>query len=173
MKQCTDTFKNHIRDIHTGRASPSLLANIPVNCYGTIISLNKLANIAVEDSHTLIITVFDYMLVASIEKAIMTSHFGLNPNSNGKIIRVPLPSLTKERRLDLIKVIRSEAECGRIAIRKVRRDVNEKLKELLKDKTICEDEHRRLQDDIQKLTNFWISNLDAVLSEKEAELIEI
>ncbi|CAK8737656.1 Ribosome-recycling factor [Sodalis praecaptivus] len=173
MEKCVDAFKNHISKVRTGRASPSLLDGIQIEYYGTLTSLRQLANIVAEDSRTLAITVFDRALAPAVEKAIMASDLGLNPSSAGTVIRVPLPPLNEERRRDLIKVVRAEAEQGRVSVRNVRRDANDKVKALLKDKTIGEDEDRRSQDEIQKLTDAWIKKLDSALAEKEAELMEI
>lgn len=173
MEKCVDAFKNHISKVRTGRASPSLLDGIQIEYYGTLAPLRQLANIVAEDSRTLAITVFDHALAPAVEKAIMASDLGLNPSSAGTVIRVPLPPLTEERRRDLIKVVRAEAEQGRVSVRNVRRDANDKVKALLKDKTIGEDEDRRSQDEIQKLTDAWIKKLDSALAEKEAELMEI
>lgn len=173
MEKCLEVFQNHISKIRTGRASPSILDGIQVEYYGTATPLRQLANIVVEDSRTLALTVFDRSLSAAVEKAIMTSDLGLNPSSAGTVIRVPLPALTEERRKDLIKVVRAEAEQGRVSIRNVRRDANEKVKALLKDKEISEDEDRRSQDDIQKLTDAFIKKVDAALAAKETELMDL
>lgn len=172
MEKCVEAFKNHISKIRTGRASPSLLDGIMVEYYGASTPLRQLANITVEDSRTLKVNVFDRSVSQAIEKAIMSSDLGLNPSSAGNDIRVPLPPLTEERRKDLIKVARNEAEQGRVAVRNVRRDANDKIKALLKDKEISEDEERRSQDDIQKMTDFWIKKVDTALADKEAELLE-
>jgi len=172
MDKCVDSFKNHISKIRTGRASPSILDGIMVEYYGAATPLRQLANVTVEDSRTLKINVFDRSLSQAVEKAIMTSDLGLNPSSAGTDIRVPLPALTEERRKDLIKVVRGEAEQGRVSVRNVRRDANDKVKALLKDKEISEDEERRSQDDIQKMTDVFIKKIDSTLAEKEAELME-
>ncbi|NDL65554.1 ribosome recycling factor [Acerihabitans arboris] len=173
MEKCVDAFKNHIGKIRTGRASPSLLDGIQIEYYGTSTPLRQLANVVAEDSRTLAITVFDRSLSPAVEKAIMASDLGLNPSSAGTVIRVPLPPLTEERRRDLIKVVRAEAEQGRVSVRNVRRDANDKVKAMLKDKEISEDEDRRSQDDIQKLTDAFIKKVDSALADKEAELMEI
>lgn len=173
MEKCVDAFKNHIGKIRTGRASPSLLDGIQIEYYGSSTPLRQLANVVAEDSRTLAITVFDRSLSPAVEKAIMASDLGLNPSSAGSVIRVPLPPLTEERRRDLIKVVRAEAEQGRISVRNVRRDANDKVKAMLKDKEISEDEDRRSQDDIQKLTDNFIKKVDSALADKEAELMEI
>ena len=154
------------------KESPSLLDGIMVDYYGSATPLRQLANVTVEDARTLAISVFDRSMSPAIEKAIMASDLGLNPSSAGTVIRVPLPPLTEERRKDLIKVVRAEAEQGRIAVRNVRRDANDKVKALLKDKEISEDDERRSQDDIQKLTDNFIKKVDDALAQKEAELME-
>nr|WP_306767876.1 ribosome recycling factor [Martelella alba] len=173
MEKCVEAFKNHIGKIRTGRASPALLDGIHVEYYGAATPLRQLANVVAEDSRTLAITVFDRTLTQAVEKAILSSDLGLNPASAGTVIRVPLPPLTEERRRDLIKVVRSEAEQGKVSVRNVRRDANDKVKMLLKDKEISEDQDRRSQDDIQKLTDQYIKKIDGALAEKEAELMEI
>jgi len=172
MEKSVEAFKNQISKIRTGRASPSILDGIMVEYYGSATPLRQLANVTVEDSRTLAINLFDRSLGSAVEKAIMSSDLGLNPSSAGSVIRVPLPPLTEERRKDLIKVVRGEAEQGRVAVRNVRRDANDKVKALLKDKEISEDEDRRSQDDIQKMTDAYIKLLDAALADKEKELME-
>ena len=172
MEKCVEAFKNQISKIRTGRASPGILDGIMVDYYGSSTPLRQLAQVTVEDSRTLAISVFDRSISAAVEKAIMTSDLGLNPSSAGATIRVPLPALTEERRKDLIKVVRSEAEQGRVSVRNVRRDANDKTKALLKDKEISEDEDRRSQDDIQKMTDMFIKKIDVALAEKETELME-
>nr|WP_205298261.1 ribosome recycling factor [Pantoea formicae] len=172
MEKCVEAFKNQISKVRTGRASPSLLDGIMVPYYGTPTPLRQLASVTVEDSRTLKINVFDRSLSPAVEKAIMASDLGLNPSSAGTDIRVPLPALTEERRKDLIKVVRGEAEQGRVSVRNVRRDANDKVKALLKDKEISEDDERRSQDEIQKMTDVYIKNLDAALAEKEKELMD-
>ncbi|HAK36367.1 MAG TPA: ribosome recycling factor [Pantoea sp.] len=172
MDKCVEAFKNTISKVRTGRASPSLLDGIMVPYYGTPTPLRQLASVTVEDSRTLKINVFDRSMGPAVEKAIMASDLGLNPNSAGSDIRVPLPALTEERRKDLIKIVRGEAEQGRVSVRNVRRDANDKIKALLKDKEISEDDERRTQEEIQKMTDARIKNVDAALAEKEKELME-
>ncbi|MGQ8775687.1 ribosome recycling factor [Serratia sp. NA_112.1] len=172
MEKSVEAFKNQISKIRTGRASPSILDGIMVEYYGSATPLRQLASVTVEDSRTLAINLFDRSLGSAVEKAIMASDLGLNPSSAGSVIRVPLPPLTEERRKDLIKVVRNEAEQGRVAVRNVRRDANDKVKALLKDKEISEDEDRRSQDDVQKMTDAYIKLLDAALAEKEKELMD-
>lgn len=173
MEKCVDAFKNHIRKVRTGRASPSLLDGIQIEYYGTLTPLRQLANVIAEDSRTLVINVFDRILIPAVEKAIISSDLGLNPSVVGTIIRVPLPPLTEERRRDMIKVVRTEAEQSRVSVRNIRRDANEKVKTLLKNKTFSEDEERRSQEEIQKLTDTWIKKLDSALKKKENELMDI
>ncbi|HBO23272.1 MULTISPECIES: ribosome recycling factor [unclassified Providencia] len=172
MEKSVEALKSQISKIRTGRASPSLLDGIMVDYYGSSTPLRQLANVTVEDSRTLAISVFDRSMSPAIEKAIMSSDLGLNPSSAGTVIRVPLPALTEERRKDLIKVVRGEAEQGRIAVRNIRRDANDKVKALLKDKEISEDDERRSQDDIQKLTDGYIKKVDEALAQKETELMD-
>ena len=172
MDKCVEAFKSTISKVRTGRASPSLLDGIVVEYYGTPTPLRQLASVTVEDSRTLKINVFDRSLGPAVEKAIMTSDLGLNPSSAGTDIRVPLPALTEERRKDLIKIVRGEAEQGRVSVRNVRRDANDKIKALLKDKEISEDDDRRSQDEIQKMTDLHIKHVDAALAEKEKELMD-
>lgn len=172
MDKCVEAFKNTISKVRTGRASPSLLDGIVVEYYGTPTPLRQLASVTVEDSRTLKINVFDRSMGPAVEKAIMASDLGLNPSSAGSDIRVPLPPLTEERRKDLIKIVRGEAEQGRVSVRNVRRDANDKIKALLKDKAIGEDEERRAQDEVQKMTDAHIKKVDVALSEKETELMD-
>ncbi len=172
MDKCVDAFKTHINKVRTGRAHPSLLDGIQIEYYGSSTPLRQVANVVAEDSRTLAITVFDRSLSAAVEKAIMSSDLGLNPSSAGTTIRVPLPAMTEERRKDLTKVVRAEAEQGRISVRNVRRDANDKLKALLKDKAIGEDDERKAQDDIQKMTDIMIKKVDQALADKEKELMD-
>ena len=172
MEKSIEAFQNHISKVRTGRASPSLLDGIMVEYYGSPTPLRQLANVVAEDARTLAITVFDKSLTPMIEKAVLTSDLGLNPASAGTVIRVPLPPLTEERRRDLTKIVRNEAEHGRVSIRNIRRDANDQIKALLKDKEISEDDERKSQDLIQKATDAAIKKLDAVLADKEKELME-
>lgn len=172
MDKSVEALKSQINKVRTGRASPALLDGIVVEYYGAPTPLNQVANVVAEDGRTLAITVFDRTLAPAVEKAIMASDLGLNPSSAGTIIRVPLPPLTEERRKDLIKVVRGDAEQGRVSVRNIRRDANDKIKALLKDKEISEDDERRSQDDIQKLTDMFIKKIDDALALKETELME-
>jgi ribosome recycling factor len=173
MEKSVESLKNSLTKVRTGRAHPSLLSNITVEYYGAPTPLNQVANVIAEDARTLAITVFDKELAPLVEKAIMTSDLGLNPMSAGTVIRVPLPPLTEERRKDLVKIVRAEAENGRVAIRNVRRDANSDLKGLLKEKEISEDEDRKAQEEVQKLTDAAVKSVDEVLAVKEKELMEV
>ncbi|MBU2970244.1 MULTISPECIES: ribosome recycling factor [unclassified Pseudoalteromonas] len=172
MQKSVDALANQLVKIRTGRAHPSLLDSIMVPYYGANTPLKQLANIVAEDARTLAITVFDKELTKAVDKAIMTSDLGLNPMSAGTVIRVPLPPLTEERRKDFIKMVRGEVESGRVAIRNIRRDANSDFKALLKDKEISEDEQHQAEDEIQKLTNLFIKEMDEQLAAKEKELME-
>lgn len=173
MHKSITSLKEALTKIRTGRAHTSLLDHITVSYYGSDVPLTQAANVAVADARTLTITPWEKSTVPAIEKAIMTSDLGLNPVTVGNIIRINLPALTEERRRDLIKVVRGEAEGARVAIRNIRRDANNDLKKLVKEKTISEDEERRAQDDIQRLTDKRIAEVDNILEAKEAELMEI
>lgn len=172
MEKCIATFQTQSSRIRTGRASPSILDGIKVEYYGSATPLRQLASLVAEDARTLVIDVFDRNLISVVEKAIIASDLGLNPSSAGSRIRIPLPPLTEERRKELIKIVGQDAENSRIAIRNVRRDANEKIKVLLKDKAISEDEERQAQDKIQKLTDGSIKKIDELLKKKEEELKE-
>jgi len=173
MKKSIEALKHEFAKIRTGRAHPSLLDHIMVSYYGNEVPLTQTANVAVEDARTLTVTPWERSMVQAIEKAIMTSDLGLNPSTAGSVIRVPMPPLTEQRRRDLIKVVRHEAENARVAIRNIRRDANNELKAALKEKQISEDQERRSQEQIQKLTDQYIKDVDALLSEKEADLLAI
>jgi len=159
--------------LRTGRAHPSLLEQITVEYYGADAPLNQVANISVEDSRTLAVTPFEASMIAPIEKAIMQADLGLNPMSAGNVIRVPLPDLTEERRKDLAKVVRHEAEQGKVAIRNIRRDILGDIKELLKEKEISEDDDRRAQTEVQQLTDKYVAKVDELSEAKQAEVMAI
>lgn len=173
MHKSITSLKEALTKIRTGRAHTSLLDHITVPYYGSEVPLTQAANVAVADARTLTVTPWEKSMVPAIEKAIMTSDLGLNPVTVGGVMRINLPSLTEERRRDLIKVVRGETEGARVAVRNIRRDANNDLKKLVKDKAISEDEERRAQDDIQKLTDKCIAEVDKILEAKEAELMEI
>lgn len=173
MEKSVDALKVQLTKVRTGRAHPSLLDGISVSYYGTDTPLRQVANVSIDDARTLAITVFDKSMTAAVEKAIMASDLGLNPMSAGTIIRVPLPALTEERRKSLVKLVRGEAENGRVAVRNIRRDANADLKALQKDKEISEDDERRAAEEIQKITDTFVKKIDDVLAEKEKELMEV
>lgn len=173
MKRAVEKLNQDFHKIRTGRAHTSLLDHITVSYYGQSTPLQQVASVAVSDSRTLIVTPWEKSMIGPVEKAIMESDLGLMPNSAGATIRIPLPPLTEERRKDLIRVVRGEAEQARVAIRNVRRDANGDIKELLKEKEISEDEQRRGEDDIQKITDEQVAAVDRLLEAKEKELMEI
>lgn len=173
MEKSLSSLKSQLAKIRTGRAHPSLLDSIMVPYYGTDTPLKQVANVIAEDSRTLALSVFDKSAIQAVEKAIMQSDLGLNPMSAGGSIRIPLPPLTEERRKDLIKVARSEAENGRVAIRNIRRDANSDIKELLKEKEVSEDQARAGEENVQSYTNDFIKKVDEMLAVKEKELMEI
>lgn len=173
MSKSVAALQTELTKIRTGRAHTSLLDHITVEYYGSQVPLNQAANVGVEDSRTLTVTPWEKDMVQVIEKAIMASDLGLNPATAGTIIRVPLPALTEERRKDMIRVVRHEAEGGRIAVRNIRRDAMHDVKELLKEKMIGEDEERRAETEIQVITDKYVAEIDEVLAVKEAELMEI
>jgi ribosome recycling factor len=173
MQKCVVAYKNELKKLRTGRAHPSLLDHVRVEYYGNEVPLSQTANIALEDSRTLTVTPWEKSMVQAIEKAIMKSDLGLMPNTAGTVIRVPMPPLTEERRRDLTKVVRHEAENARVSVRNVRRDVMNELKEMLKEKLVSQDEDRRAQDDIQKLTDKHVAEIDQLLVEKEKELMQV
>jgi len=173
MDKSVVALRQEFTKIRTGRAHTSLLDHITVDYYGTATPLNQVANVNVEDSRTLTVSPWEKSLVQAIEKAIMTSDLGLNPATAGTIIRVPLPPLTEERRKDMIRLVRQEAEGGRIAIRNIRRDALSDIKDLLKEKMIGEDDERRAADEVQAITDKHIAEVDKTLAQKESDLMEI
>lgn len=173
MSKSVAALQSELTKIRTGRAHTSLLDHITVEYYGSQVPINQVANVGVEDSRTLTVTPWEKDMVKVIEKAIMGSDLGLNPATAGTVIRVPLPALTEERRKDMIRVVRSEAEGGRVAVRNIRRDAMHDVKELLKEKMIGEDEERRAETEIQTITDKYVAEIDNVLAVKEAELMEI
>lgn len=173
MNKSIDAFKVDLSKIRTGRAHVSLLNHITVDFYGSVVPIGQAANLSVEDARTLTVTPWDKSMVPVIEKAIMSSDLGLNPSTAGTVIRVPMPPLTEERRKELVKVVRELAENSRIAVRNIRRDANNDLKSLLKDKDISEDEDHKGQDMVQQVTNQSTDEIEALLQTKEKELMEI
>lgn len=173
MQKGIESFKHEISKLRTGRAHPSLLDHIRVDYYGSEMPLNQVSNVTIGDARTLVITPWEKKMTPLIEKAIQTSDLGLNPAVSGDLIRVPLPAVTEERRRELTKVLRAEAETARVNIRTVRRDGNTLLKELLKKKEVAEDEERRLTETMQKLTDKYIAEVDHLLSVKEKDLMAV
>lgn len=173
MAKSVAALQQELTKIRTGRAHTSLLDHITVEYYGSQVPLNQVSNVGVEDSRTLTVTPWEKDLVQPIEKAIMNSDLGLNPASAGTVIRVPLPALTEERRKDMIRIVRQEAEGGRIAIRNIRRDALHDIKELLKEKMIGEDDERRAEGDVQTITDKFVGQIDRTLADKESDLMEV
>ena len=173
MGKSVDALDNELAKVRTGRAHPSLLDHLKVSYYGSDVPLSQVANVSVEDARTLAVTPWEQTMVKTVEKAIMNSDLGLNPNTAGNVIRVPLPALTEERRKDLIRVVRGEAENARVAVRNIRRDANGDLKDLVKEKLISEDDEHRGQEIIQKLTDQHVKEIDDHLAVKEKDLLAI
>jgi ribosome recycling factor len=173
MLKSIESLKAEMSKIRTGRAHPSLLEQVKVKYYGSETPLNQVASVNVVDARTLGINAYEKSSIPDIEKAIMNANLGLNPVTAGEVIRVPLPPLTEERRKDLIKVVRGEAEQARVAIRNIRRDANSSCKELVKEKMVTEDDDRKAEVRIQKLTDEHIATIDKNLEQKEAEMLEI
>ncbi|MES2772328.1 MAG: ribosome recycling factor [Pseudomonadota bacterium] len=173
MHKSLEVLKTDLSKIRTGRAHTGLLDHIQVEYYGAMVPINTVANITLADARTIGVQVWEKNMSGKVEKAIRDGDLGLNPYSQGELIRVPMPLLTEERRRDLIKVVKNEGETAKIAVRNLRRDSNASLKELLKNKECSEDEERRAQEEIQKLTDKYVSEIDKQLSQKEAELMAI
>jgi len=173
MKKTLESLDNAFSKIRTGRAHPSILDSVMVSYYGADTPLRQVANVIAEDSRTLALTVFDKSMIQAVEKAIMTSDLGLNPATAGTTIRVPMPALTEETRKGFTKQARAEAENARVAVRNIRRDALAQLKDLVKEKEISEDDERRGQDDVQKLTDKFVADIDKALESKEADLMAV
>ncbi len=173
MQKGIEAFRHELSRVRTGRAHPGILEHVRVDYYGNETPLQQVANVAVGDARTLVITPWEKKMIPLIEKAVMTSDLGLNPVTSGDVIRVPLPPLTEERRKELIKVVRAEAETARVSIRTARRDANTALKESLKKREMTEDEERRLSESIQKLTDRFVAEVDQLLATKEADLMAV
>jgi ribosome recycling factor len=173
MGKSIESLKGDFTKIRTGRAHTSLLDHVMVDYYGSDVPIKQVANVAIEDSRTLTVTPWEKPMVQAVEKAIMTADLGLNPSSAGTVIRVPMPALTEERRRDLVRLVKQEAENARVAVRNIRRDANSDLKELLKEKEISEDEERSAENVIQKITDEHVAIIEEVLAVKEKELMEI
>ncbi len=173
MGKSLNAFQDELKKLRTGRAHTSLLDHITVEYYGNQVPLNQVASVVVEDPRTLSVTPWEKPMIQVVEKAIMTSDLGLTPTTAGTVIRVPLPALTEERRRDMIRVVRAEAEHGRVAVRNIRRDALHHTKDLLKAKEITEDQDHKAHEEIQKVTDEFVAKIDAVLAEKEKELLEV
>jgi ribosome recycling factor len=173
MQKCVQVFQADLKKLRTGRAHPSLIEHLKVDYYGSDVPLQQVANVSIEDARTLLISPYEKATVAPIEKAIYKSELGLTPNTAGMVIRVPLPPLTEERRRDITKVVRHDAENGRVSIRNVRRDVITDLKELLKEKLVSQDEERRGEEEIQKLTDRFVAEIEQHLAAKEKEILQV
>jgi len=173
MTKCIVSLREHFKRMRTGRANVGLLDGMHVEYYGADMPLNQVANVAVEDARTLTITPWDKSMVPAIEKAILKSDLGMTPATAGSVIRLPLPAMTEERRKELTKVARHEAENARVAVRSVRRDLMNELKDMLKEKLLSEDDDRRAQDEVQKLTDHYVAEIDSILAEKEKELLQV
>lgn len=173
MEKSLDAFKTSLAKIRTGRAHAGILDHVQVDYYGSPVPVGQVANVNVIDARTLNVQPYEKPMVGAIEKAIRDSDLGLNPVSMGDNIRVPMPALTEERRRDLTKVVRSEAEDSKVAVRNLRRDANESLKKLVKDKEISEDDERRTQDEVQKLTDKSVAEIDRMVIQKEAEIMTV
>jgi ribosome recycling factor len=173
MTKSLEALKADLGKIRTGRAHTGILDHVMVDYYGNPTPVNQVANVTLTDARTIGVQPYEKNMIGPVEKAIRDSDLGLNPATNGDLIRVPMPMLTEERRRDLIKVVKSEGEDAKIAVRNIRRDANEQLKKLLKDKEVGEDEERRAQDDVQKLTDRFVAEIDKALQSKEADLMAV
>jgi ribosome recycling factor len=173
MAKSLDALKADLGKIRTGRAHTGILDHVMVDYYGSPTAVNQVANITLTDARTIGVQPYEKNMIGPIEKAIRDSDLGLNPATNGDLIRVPMPMLTEERRRDLIKVVKSEGEDAKVAVRNIRRDANEQLKKLLKDKEVGEDEERRAQEDVQKFTDRFVAEIDKALQSKETDLMAV
>ena len=173
MKKSVEALKTNLAKVRTGRAHTGLLDQVKVDYYGSDVPVSQIANVTLLDARTISVKPYESNMASVIEKAIRDSDLGLNPSAMGDLIRVPMPMLTEERRKDLIKVVRHETEEARVAVRNIRRDANNELKNLLKDKEISEDDNRRGEESVQKLTNQYIAEMDKILEAKEKDLMEV
>ena len=173
MQKSIESLKHDLSKVRTGRAHPSLLDQVHVDYYGSPTPLSQVANLTLIDARTIGVQPWEKNLIAPVEKAIRESDLGLNPASMGDLIRVPMPALTEERRKELVKVVKHEGENAKIAVRNIRRDANEHLKKLLKDKDISEDDERRAQDDVQKMTDKFVAEVDKLVTQKEADIMTV
>ena len=173
MQRALEVLKSDLGKVRTGRAHAGLLDHVMVEYYGSMVPVGQVGSVGLADARTITVQVWEKPMLAKIEKAIRDSDLGLNPSNSGDMIRVPMPALTEERRRDLIKVVRGEGEDAKVSVRNVRRDANDQLKRLLKDKEISEDDERRAQDEIQKLTDKYVAEVDKAIQAKEADLMAI
>jgi ribosome recycling factor len=173
MQKCVQVFQVDLKKLRTGRAHPSLIEHLKVDYYGSDVPLQQVAGISVEDARTLVVSPWEKSMVGPIEKAIHKSDLGLTPNTAGTVIRIPLPPLTEERRRDITKVVRQDAENARVSVRSVRRDAIADIKEMLKEKLVSQDEEHRGEDEIQKLTDRFIAEIDQLLAAKEKEILQV
>lgn len=173
MQKSIEALKNDLAKVRTGRAHVGLLDHVMVEYYGSMVAVNQVANVNLGDARTINVQPYEKNMIAKVEKAIRDSDLGLNPATNGDVIRVPMPMLTEERRRDLTKIVRTEGENAKVAIRNVRRDANDALKKLVKDKEISEDDERRAQDEVQKMTDKSVAEVDKLLQIKETDLMAV
>jgi ribosome recycling factor len=173
MQKSVEALRHDLAKIRTGRAHTGLLDHIQVDYYGSMVPINQVGQVGLADARTITVQPFEKKMVQAVEKAIRDSDLGLNPASHGDVIRVPMPALTEERRKDLTKVVRHEGETARVAVRNLRRDANTHLKDLLKKKEVAEDEERRAQDDVQKMTDRYVAEIDKLVAEKEKEILTV
>jgi ribosome recycling factor len=173
MQKSIEALKGSLGKIRTGRAHVGLLDHVMVEYYGSMVAVNQVANVTLGDARTINVQPYEKSMIGKVEKAVRDSDLGLNPATNGDVIRVPMPMLTEERRRELIKVVKTEGEDAKVAVRNVRRDANDALKKLIKDKEISEDDERRAQDEIQKLTDKYVAEVDKMLQVKEAEMMAV
>lgn len=173
MQKSVEALKTDLAKVRTGRAHTGLLDHVMVEYYGSMVPINQVANVTLIDARTIGVQTWEKPMLAKVEKAIRDSDLGLNPSNMGELLRVPMPALTEERRRDLTKVVRHEGETAKVAIRNLRRDANQHLKDAVKDKAISEDDERRAEDDIQKLTDKYVAEIDKLLAQKEQELMQI
>ena len=173
MKKSVEAIREEMAKIRTGRASTALLDHLRIDYYGNATPLNQVASVSVADARTLTVTPWDKSIVPTVEKAILESDLGLNPATAGEVIRIPIPPLTEERRVEMTKLVRAEGENGKVAIRNIRRDANNHLKELLKNKEIAEDEEKKALDNTQKLTDKYVEQVDKLVADKEVEILEV
>lgn len=173
MKKTVDVYKEELKSIRAGRANPSLLDQITVDYYGTMTPLNQISSVSAPEPRLLVIQPWDTNVIPAIEKAILKSDLGLNPSNDGKLIRLPIPLLTEERRKELVKTVRKNAENAKISIRNIRRDVNDIIKKMEKDKDLTEDDRKSAENETQKLTDKYIETIDELTDKKEEELLEV